>query len=179
MDLTMPKCAIGSFPNQQQIKSALDRLQQNNFPVSRVSILAQEPDQNDPAVVSKKDFIRTKTIAGIAKGSLLIGTIGALIGLIIVIGLAALPQPGTTEGITPITLFGSIFTGSLYGGLAGVFFGAIFGYGYAQEQIKPYGDRLANGNYLVVINGSQDELHQAQSVLNDQGIQDWGLYNTV
>ena len=175
----MPQCAIGSFPDQQQTKSALDRLQQNNFPINRVSILAQEPDHTDPAIVSKKDFVRTKTIAGMAKGSLLIGTLGALVGLIIVMGLAALPQPETTETVAFVTLLGSIFTGSLYGGLAGVFFGAIFGYGSAQEQMKPYRDRLANGNYLVVINGSEDELHQAQSVLSEQGVQDWGLYNTV
>ena len=39
-----------------------------------------------------------------------------------------------------------------------------------QQQTKLSLNQLANGNYPIVIKGSQAELHQAQSVLSEQGV---------
>ena len=55
----------------------------------------------------------------------------------------------------------------------------MIGNGVSQEQAKAYSDRLSNGDYLVIIDGTDDEIHRAESILSVQGIQDWGVYSTT
>lgn len=179
MELNTSRYAIGSFSDHQQIESALDQLKQSNFSTTNLSILTQDAEQNDPEITSLNEFIRTRTVAGIAKGGLLFGSFGTLLGLLGVIILLALPHTTPSNTFRIETLLGSMATGLLYGLLFGVFWGAIFGYGLVKRQLRPYAERLAQGSYLVVIQGSEDELHQVESVLNHEGVQDWGVYKTV
>jgi hypothetical protein len=55
----------------------------------------------------------------------------------------------------------------------------MIGNGVSQEQAKAYSDRLSKGDYLVMIDGTDDEIHRAESVLVAQGIQDWRVYSTT
>ncbi|MEH2182273.1 hypothetical protein [Nostoc sp.] len=49
----------------------------------------------------------------------------------------------------------------------------------SDEQAKRYGERLAQGQYLIVVEGTANELHQAETVLSTQGIQDWSIFDTL
>ena len=48
----------------------------------------------------------------------------------------------------------------------------------SDEQQKLYSEHLAQGHYLVMIDGSDEEIEQAESLLSQQGIQDWYVYAT-
>jgi outer membrane lipoprotein SlyB len=69
--------------------------------------------------------------------------------------------------------------GGFYGAGAGGIIGAVIGNGVSHEQAKAYSDRLSNGDYLVMIDGTDEEIHRAESILGGQGIQDWGVYNSA
>lgn len=180
MAFGLSKCAIGSFSNRQQAESALSILQHSDFPMGKIAVLAQNTNPNDTIASSEYEFIRKKTVEAVIKGGLLLGLLGSVIGLFLGFGLLGTPNTESATTFAPMpTLLGGILTGGLYGLLGGVFLGAILGNGTARRQTKAYAERLNQGNYLVIVKGSEDEIHQAESVLSNQGIQDWGIYPTV
>ncbi|MEH2409507.1 hypothetical protein [Nostoc sp.] len=70
-------------------------------------------------------------------------------------------------------------TGAFYGAVAGGLLKAVIGTNIPDEQVKLYSERLAQGQYLIVLEGTNDELQQAQTVLKTQGIQDWIIFDTL
>jgi hypothetical protein len=54
---------------------------------------------------------------------------------------------------------------------------AIADLGIPEEQARVYSDRLHQDNYLVIVDGTQDEISRAEPIFSDQGIQDWGVYH--
>jgi hypothetical protein len=49
--------------------------------------------------------------------------------------------------------------------------------GLPDERARLYNDRLARGDYLVVVNGTDEEVHRAASILSARGIQEWRVYD--
>lgn len=178
MALGFPKCAIGSFPNHQDAQSAVQRLKDANVPVNKISVIAQDADQNDAIVNSEKQFIRRKTIAGLMKVGLTVGVFGGILGLFLGVGTLALPiMNGATSGGS--TAIAASVTGGFYGVVAGGIIGAALGNGIARRQARAFRDRLAQGSYVVIVEGSADAIRQVESVLNEQGVAGWNIYNTV
>ncbi len=50
--------------------------------------------------------------------------------------------------------------------------------GIPEAEAGVYSDRLIAGNYLVILDGTDDEISQAEAILSKLGIQDWGVYST-
>ncbi len=48
--------------------------------------------------------------------------------------------------------------------------------GIPEEHARIYGDRLHQGNYLVILEGSEDEIRRAEQIFSDRRIEDWGTY---
>ncbi|MEC4817146.1 MAG: hypothetical protein SAK29_28330 [Scytonema sp. PMC 1069.18] len=55
---------------------------------------------------------------------------------------------------------------------------AIADLGIPEQRARVYSDRLHIGDYLVIIEGSNDEIEPAQKVLKECGIEYWGVYNS-
>jgi hypothetical protein len=128
----------------------------------------------------RASFVREQTVKGLGSGALaggaLLGGIGALVA-----GLGALTIPGLGSVVlvgAQAALAGTL-AGGFYGAGAGGIIGAVIGNGVSHEQAKAYSDRLSNGDYLVMIDGTDEEIHRAESILGGQGIQDWGVYNSA
>jgi hypothetical protein len=49
--------------------------------------------------------------------------------------------------------------------------------GIPEADAKIYSDRLYGGNYLVIVDGTEDEISRAEGPLSQRGMQDWGVYN--
>jgi hypothetical protein len=49
--------------------------------------------------------------------------------------------------------------------------------GIPEEQARLYSDRLLVGNYFVIVDGSEEEINQAQGILSKQDIEYWGIYS--
>jgi hypothetical protein len=61
------------------------------------------------------------------------------------------------------------FAGAFYGIAAGDIIGALIGNGVSREKAKTYSDRVSKGDYLVMVDGADDEIHQAEAVLRNRG----------
>jgi hypothetical protein len=178
MALALNKRAVGVFSNREDTESALNALKDSNFPMDKVSVVARDVSQDDEMATSQKEFVREQTLKGLGTGALaggaLLGGIGSLLA-----GVGSLAIPG----LGPVVLAGGhaaiagALAGGFYGAGAGGIIGAVIGNGVSQEEAKAYGDRLSNGDYLVLLDGSDDEIHRAESILKAQGIQDWGIFN--
>ncbi|MEH2182279.1 hypothetical protein [Nostoc sp.] len=67
----------------------------------------------------------------------------------------------------------------IHGAVAGAILGGAIGTNISDKQIKRYRERLAQGEYLIVIKGTDDEIHQAEAVLKPQGVQDWITFDSL
>ncbi|MEH2408079.1 MAG: DUF1269 domain-containing protein, partial [Nostoc sp.] len=90
----------------------------------------------------------------------------------------AVPGVGSLVLATEAASVG-LATGTFYGAVAGAILGAAIGTDISDEQVKRYREQLAQGQYLIVIEGTNDELRQAETVLKPQGIQDWIIFDTL
>jgi hypothetical protein len=75
------------------------------------------------------------------------------------------------------TALASAFSGAAIGAAAGGLMGALVGLGIPEERARVYNDRITQGDYLVIVDGTEADLHQAEAILGDRGIQDWGIYD--
>lgn len=173
------KRAVGVFSTRGETERALGELRAAGFNMDRVSVIAKDADsKGDIAGIDVKESTDNKADEGATKGALTGGALGGLTGLLVGLGLLAIP------GIGPIMLAGAEATaiattlaGTALGATAGGLIGALVGLGIPEKEAKAYGDRVARGDYLVLLNGTESEIAEAERVLSRGGIQDWGVYD--
>ncbi|MEG3874616.1 histidine kinase [Microcoleus sp. Z1_B5] len=173
------KRAVGVFSTRRETEHALGELRTAGFDMNRVSVIAKDADsKGDIAGIDVHDSTDNKSDEGATKGALTGGTLGGLTGLLVGLGLVAIP------GIGPIMLAGASATaiattlaGTALGAAAGGLIGALVGMGIPEEEAKVYNDRVARGDYLVLVDGSEAEVAQAESILSRGGIQHWNTYD--
>ncbi|YAF94965.1 MAG: general stress protein [Nodularia sp. CChRGM 3473] len=171
------KRAIGTFSNRQQAEAALNELRNSGFLMDRVSILAKDIDRNDQiagAEVTDRGDTEAREGAGIGATT---GTVlGGLGGLLV--GLEALIIPG----VGPFLAGGAIATtlaGAGLGAAAGGIVGALTGLGIPEEEARAYSERVSQGDYLVILEGSEAEIERAGSILRNHGIREWRVHNVT
>ncbi|MEG4227419.1 histidine kinase [Microcoleus sp. N9_B2] len=173
------KRAVGVFSTRRETEHALGELRTTGFDMNRVSVIAKDADsKGDIAGIDVHDSADNKSDEGATKGALTGGTLGGLTGLLVGLGLVAIP------GIGPIMLAGASATaiattlaGTALGAAAGGLIGALVGMGIPEEEARAYNDRVARGDYLVLVDGSETEVAQAESILSRGGIQHWNTYD--
>ncbi|MEB3279635.1 MAG: general stress protein [Lyngbya sp.] len=180
MILRPNKRAVGTFPNRRETENALHELRDSGFVMDRVSVIAR--DSETPGRIGEtevRDHHHGNKADDAAKaGALTGGALGGLTGLLVGLGALAIP------GIGPIMLAGAAATtiattvaGSAIGAAAGGLIGALIGLGIPEEQARTYNERVSKGHYLVIIDGTDDEIRKAHTVLHRQGVQDWGVFD--
>lgn len=53
------------------------------------------------------------------------------------------------------------------------------GLGIPEEEAKAYNERVFQGNYLVMVEGTEAEIDRAGSLLRDRGVERWNIYNML
>lgn len=173
------KRAVGVFSSHRETEKALTELRNAGFDMNRVSVIAKDADsKGEIAGIDVHESADNKADEGATKGALTGGTLGGLTGLLVGLGLVAIP------GIGPIMLAGASATaiattlaGTALGAAAGSLIGALVGLGIPEEEAKAYNDRVARGDYLILLDGSETEVAKAETILSRGGIQDWGIYD--
>jgi hypothetical protein len=96
------------------------------------------------------------------------------------VGLGAIAIPG----IGPVMLAGATATalattlsGTAIGAVAGGLIGALIGLGIPEDRARVYSDRVSRGDYLVMVEGTDEDVRRAEAVLGRRGIQEWGVYD--
>ncbi|MBP5975811.1 DUF1269 domain-containing protein [Brasilonema sp. CT11] len=173
------KRAVGVFPSRREAEYALTELRDAGFPMNKVSIIAKDADgTGDIAGVETQERVGNKADEGAAAGAVTGATVGGITGLLVGLGTLAIP------GVGPILLAGEIATtlataaaGAGIGAAAGGLLGALVGLGIPEERARIYNERVSRGDYLVIVDGTDEEIRRAETVLTNQGIQEFGIYN--
>jgi hypothetical protein len=177
--LSGEKRAIGVFAKRSDVELALHELKNANFPMNKVSVIARDAEQvEEIAGVEVKEHTDNKAEEGAVTGAITGGALGGLTGLLVGLGLLAIP------GIGPVMLAGagattiaSTFAGGAIGATAGTLGGALVGLGIPKEKADAYSDLISKGYYLVLVNGTPEEIGLAERILRNRGVEEWEIYN--
>ena len=170
--------AVGIFPSRPQTASALQALSDSGFAMGHVSVIAKDAErQNAIAGVKVSDETSNHADSGSAVGAVTGGVLGGVTGLLVGLGTLVIP------GIGPALLAGeaaavmSTLVGGAAGAAAGGLVGALIGLGIPEDRAKHYHERVARGEYLVTLKGTEPEIARAERALKSAGIEDWGVYH--
>ncbi|MEP0768531.1 general stress protein [Coleofasciculus sp. FACHB-SPT36] len=179
-DFRRHKRAVGAFVSRRDTEDALHELSNSGFPMSKVSVVARDADPQDQiAGVEMSDRVDDNNVDESATtGAIAGGALGGLTGLLLGLGVLAIP------GVGPILLAGATATaiattlaGSGIGAAAGGLIGALLGLGIPEDRAQVYNNLVARGDYLVMVDGTEDDIERAESVLSNRGIQEWAIYD--
>lgn len=172
--------SVGVFPNRQAAEHAMHELRDSGFPMGRVSVITRDADKHDDDIAGAevRDRVGNKADEGATLGAVSGGVLGGLTGLLVGLGTLAIP------GIGPIMLAGATATtlattlaGGAIGAVSGGLLGALIGLGIPEERARVYEDRIARGGYLVIVDGTDEDIARAEAILHRRGIEEYGVYD--
>ncbi|MEC4896145.1 MAG: general stress protein [Oscillatoria sp. PMC 1051.18] len=173
------KRAVGVFPSREATEDALHQLRETGFDMGRVSVIARDADGNNRIADAEVHHqnIGNKADEGAAAGAATGGALGTIAGLFVGLGALAIP------GVGPIMFAGAEATalattlaGTAIGAAAGGLVGALIGLGIPEDRARVYGDRVSQGDYLVMVTGSDADLRRVEPILVNRGIEEWDIY---
>jgi hypothetical protein len=181
MAMTHIRRAVGTFSNRADVERALTQLRDAGFDMNDVSVITRN-DDNEPGEIAGadvKDTVGNRAAEGTATGATTGAALGGLTGLLVGIGALAIP------GIGPVMTAGAVGTaiattlsGGAIGAAAGGLVGGLIGLGIPKERAEAYDNVVRQGGYLVMVDGSQEEIDQAQRILGGGGgMQDYDVYD--
>lgn len=169
--------AVGVFSDRPTTASALQMLNDSGFSMDHVSVIAKDADrQTAIAGQPVKDELTNQAESGGAVGAVTGGILGGVTGLLVGLGTLAIP------GVGPALLAGELATvmttvvGGAAGAAAGGLVGALVGLGIPEHRAKHYRDRVAQGDYLIMLKDTEPEIARAERTLKQAGIEDWDVY---
>ena len=173
------KRSVGLFYSRDEAEAALRALKDDGFDMNRVNVIAKDADQ-----VTKSAGVETAYDEGnnAAEGAGAGATSGAVLGGIggLLLGLGTLAIPG----VGPIIVAGeaastiaSTLAGAGIGAAAGGIIGGLVGLGIPEDKAKIYSDRVSSGSYLIMVNGTDDDISRAERILRNSGIEEYGVYD--
>ncbi|WP_066377372.1 MULTISPECIES: general stress protein [unclassified Anabaena] len=169
------KRAIGTFRNRQEAEQALHELRNSGFPMDRVSILAKDTERNEQIAGARvEDRGDTEAQEGAGIGATTGTVLGGIGGLLV--GLEALLIPGAGPFLAAGTI-ATTLAGAGIGAAAGGIVGALTGLGIPEEDARRYSDRVSQGEYLVILEGTETEIDRAAHIFRNRGIRDWRVHD--
>lgn len=172
------KRSVGVFPDRKALRQALYDLRASGFPMAQVSLIARDADSTQPVTrASEQPRVVEQVEEGTAMGALSGGALGTLTGLLVGLGLLALP------GIGPVMLAGATATaltttlaGGAIGAVTGGLLGALIALGIPESHAKLYHDRVASGDCLVFVDGTDAEIAIAERIARRHGVEEYRVY---
>ncbi len=179
MALVVQKRAMGVFEDSQSIENALNALRDSGFSMDNILVATQDniPDEMESP---ESEFLENRTIEGLGKGVMNGSVFGAIAGLFSGLTTLFLPGIGPIAVVGPVaTIAGLTAAGSFYGALGGAIVGMITGDKFTEGQANIYHQHLTQGHYLLRLEGTEEQIAQAESILTQHGIQEWQLYQST
>ena len=173
------KRSIGLFYSRDEAEAALRALKDDGFDMNRINVIAKDADKVTESTgvdvaYDEGNNAREGAGAGATSGAVLGGIGGLLLGL----GTLAIP------GVGPIVVAGeaastiaSTLAGAGIGAAAGGIIGGLVGLGIPEDKAKIYSDRVSGGSYLIMVNGTNNDITRAERILRNSGIEEYGVYD--
>lgn len=146
--------AVGTFLSCEATEIALYELKRKNFRMDRVSLVGQNINRRTEA------------------------TLGGMAGVYLSLGSISIPGSGNVmlAGAVSSSIVSSI-SGSMIGSFGKSLAGGLTSLGIPKTRAQFYSDRISGGHYLVILEGLNDDIVLADSILKSRGIQDWFTYD--
>ncbi len=168
--------AVGIFSNRQDAEYALSELRDAGFDMNKVSVIVKNADPNESLGGADVSDSKGEQIAGGTKAGATTGAVtGGVIALVGSLGVLALPGVGAAAEVG--ILLANTLLGGAIGAATGALAGALIGWGVPEERAKYYEQRVSGGDYLVVVQGTAEEILRAEAILDNRGVLDWGIYD--
>jgi hypothetical protein len=158
--------AVGTFINRQEAEQALKRLYCAGFPINHISVVSKEVallEQLDEAIGNTR--AKDQAQVGTAPCAMITGSIlGAIGGCLASIGILAVPAvaPVLAVGATGTALAATLAGAGI--GLAGGGLVSACTSGTTPDRAIE-SDRFFPEEYLVIVNGTDEEVHRAERLL--------------
>ena len=173
------KRSVGLFYSRDEAERALRALKDDGFDMNRVNVIAKDADSvTQSAGVDTAYDEGNNAAEGAGAGATSGAVLGGIGGLLLGLGTLAIP------GVGPIIVAGeaastiaSTLAGAGIGAAAGGIIGGLVGLGIPEDKAKIYSDRVSSGSYLVMVNGTDDDISRAERILQDNGIEEYGVYD--
>jgi hypothetical protein len=172
--LQTTKRAIGVFSHRRDAEVALSELRDAGFPMNRVSLIAKDTNGGVHRNLETGNQAEEGVKAGAATG----GAIGGLGGLLVGLGTLAIPAIGPVmAGGAVATALATTLAGGAVGAAVGGIAGGLVGLGIPRERAQVYSDRFQKGDYLVIVDGTDTQIHHAEIILKRLGIEEFAIYD--
>jgi hypothetical protein len=169
MVLGQKRRAVGVFLNRSQAEQALSQLNRAGFRVAKISMVAKYADHD-----AKLDGAGMSDCAGdeaqqeAATGAIAGGMLGAVIGCLAGLGMLSVPGVGFivavgTAGTACAMTIAGAGIGAAGGGLILVFASLLE---IPSDRARVNSDRCLGGEYLLMVDCTDDEVHRAASILS-------------
>jgi hypothetical protein len=148
--------------------------------MEKVSIVAKDVEKGDrigEAQVSSQIGNQDADTTGAVGDALNAGVWGSVL-----VGLSSLALPGVGAVIAAGSVGAALVTS-----VAGVAVSAaatnnlvqvLTNFGIPEERARHYSDRLQMGEYLVILDGTEEEIQRAETILRERDINYWGIYDS-
>ena len=180
MVLNPQKRAVGLFPSMEKAAVALCDLKSAGFPMKNISAIARKRNRIraiTPNSMEIKTLDHPPPAKGLA-GALTGGSLGMVLGLLVSLSILALSGIGPilVAGVEVATFGTVLFAGGAIGAATGGIVGRLMADGMSPERAHRYWERVIQGDYLLILTGSDREIALASRILNARGIQDWEIH---
>ncbi len=169
--------AVGVFRDRQGIERAIQRFKDVNYDMDRVSLIARNIDDVRGAEEIRDHAEGNEAAEGAGIGAVTGTLFGGVTGLLIGLGTLAIPGIGPALVAGELAALGTTAAGAGVGALTGGLVGALTGMGIPEERAKVYEGSVKAGEYLLMVSGTGDQLNQAESIMRDCGIREFGVYD--
>lgn len=168
--------AVGIFSSRRDAEHALIELRDAGFDMDKVSVIVKHADRSDAiGGVGVRDREDDQVEGGAKAGATAGAVTGGIIGLAGSIGVLAIPGVGAAAEVG--ILLANTLLGGAIGAAGGALLGALVGWGVPEDRAKYYNERVSQGDYLVVVQGTAEDILRAEGILDRRGIRDWGIYD--
>lgn len=168
--------ATGIISTREAMTQVLDELGAIDFPMKGVAVFPMDAERkktNQNADAAQRTIT---PIEGAKAGAVTGGAAGGLLAL--VVGLGALVIPG----VGPVLAAESILSTLLASGASatfGSFVGAFHGWFAPEKQARFYDESPPPAEFLVTIEGTADQIRQAEAILRYWRVRNWRVYQCL
>lgn len=150
------ECLIAEFSDRSSLKTALDILHKADYDHDTYSLVTSASEVDDTVLAGAKDTTQTSPPAEKTTGTSTLagGTLGAVLGTATMIG--------------PMLVAGPL-AGMAAGAAGGGLLASIESWGVRKNVGHQYEDRVAGGASLIIVNGDELKLAEAERVLKTCG----------
>lgn len=152
------KATIAVFESHQKALKALEILNDAHYPLKNLSLIGKAE------IIDKDIHVKSYHIKEIGVGIGLVA--GPILGILTGVGLFTIPGFGVLYG-----------AGAVVGAMAGIEFGAITAGAFAifetlgihKDHVIVYEENLKEGKFLLVVQGSPEDIKKAELILENHG----------